>query len=857
MGSGGSSRYKKNQPNENDVWRKPKQSKKSKTSVQEEPPSAAVASVPQAWRLAQQPVASPAPPPGGRPATLRPTAPTSSSTQAGDTGSRSRPGSSQAIPSLDDDDEDVEDFGNLADAAAKVWDELMTEKRGQRADDKEFKALLHLSELKDSVERAAKRAEALRREVATAQSKVTLRQAALEELCGRIEERALPSSGSEARWKLGDFAVRRGKGICELSTVHHEADPPYFEVRMILTGTVAGTEANNLVPLTQAQQAMARGAMKEFEQAKTNLTQAEESAAQAGEELKQRHVDLTAQVEKKLQGSASPTSASTGSAGAGSLNNSSGSKPPGLPDMGLMKKWGSSKRAGGGPFATPPGTAAMSSPAGADAGLAGHEGVRDGPRAPGGPPPSQGGLPVATEACQAPSSAAVPAAVSAPVSAAPSARGVAPTAPAGFPSFGDLRKLDQQAAAREQQQGQAQVYPGPHQASAREDLGRVDGGIAESPALNPQDQRPTRRSTPGSQDVGPLLPPPTTAPAPAVGMHQSGGAGKDGPRGLRRGDGGGLDAPAGFPRLDPSSKQGPRRSGGIFQAGAQEAQADAQAQAQAQARAQAQAQAEAEAQAQARAQAQAAQAQAQAAQRSQPQTDWVGYRTAEGQPYYHNQRTGETAWTLPLGAVCRDGMIPTQDQSAASQAQQQEVPQAQAQAQADDPFAGLRRQEEEMNQQREQWANWYQQYSTWYQQTSAQAQGGPPGAPPTGARGPQAAPRFGTGPGTGADNQSGGERAYVPPQGPQPPKLDANFEDHAMFAIKSSILKEMESMVEQHAPAAQRKKALRCLQIRWHPDKNPDKIEAAKMVFQFIEETKGWFLYDAEGEDGGLGATQS
>ena len=34
-------------------------------------------------------------------------------------------------------------------------------------------------------------------------------------------------------------------------------------------------------------------------------------------------------------------------------------------------------------------------------------------------------------------------------------------------------------------------------------------------------------------------------------------------------------------------------------------------------------------------------------------------------------------------------------------------------------------------------------------------------------------------------------------QGPQPPKLDANFEDHAMYAIKSSILKESLSVARQ------------------------------------------------------------
>jgi len=64
--------------------------------------------------------------------------------------------------------------------------------------------------------------------------------------------------------------------------------------------------------------------------------------------------------------------------------------------------------------------------------------------------------------------------------------------------------------------------------------------------------------------------------------------------------------------------------------------------------------------------------------------------------------------------------------------------------------------------------------------------------------------------------------------------------------MKNAVLKEMEAMVEQGAPLAQRKKALRCLQVRWHPDKNLDRLEVAKSVFQFIEETKPWFLHDPD-----------
>lgn len=58
----------------------------------------------------------------------------------------------------------------------------------------------------------------------------------------------------------------------------------------------------------------------------------------------------------------------------------------------------------------------------------------------------------------------------------------------------------------------------------------------------------------------------------------------------------------------------------------------------------------------------------------------------------------------------------------------------------------------------------------------------------------------------------------------------------------------MESMVNEGMEVAKRKKALRFLQLRWHPDKNPDKLEIANSIFQFIEETKPWFLHDPNAE---------
>ncbi|CAE8592015.1 unnamed protein product, partial [Polarella glacialis] len=214
---------------------------------------------------------------------------------------------------------------------------------------------------------------------------------------------------------------------------------------------------------------------------------------------------------------------------------------------------------------------------------------------------------------------------------------------------------------------------------------------------------------------------------------------------------------------------------------------------------------------------------------------------ADGQAYYHNERTNQTAWTLPAGAACREPGLP----GAAAQGAQQ--------AAEDDPFAYLRQQEEDLRKQREEYAQWYAQYSAWYaqQQATGAAQGSEAGEG-SGEKHGSGAQQSQGGPKDGAQGgPSGAAKDRVPVRGPAPPKLDAGFDDHATYAIKSSVLKEMEAMVSQGRPLAERKKALRCMQMRWHPDKNPDKPEVAKNVFQFMEETKPWFLHDHEAQDAG------
>ena len=43
-------------------------------------------------------------------------------------------------------------------------------------------------------------------------------------------------------------------------------------------------------------------------------------------------------------------------------------------------------------------------------------------------------------------------------------------------------------------------------------------------------------------------------------------------------------------------------------------------------------------------------------------------------------------------------------------------------------------------------------------------------------------------------------------------------------------------------PMESRKKTIKFMSLKWHPDKNPDKTEVATKVFQFIQESKTKFL---------------
>jgi len=216
---------------------------------------------------------------------------------------------------------------------------------------------------------------------------------------------------------------------------------------------------------------------------------------------------------------------------------------------------------------------------------------------------------------------------------------------------------------------------------------------------------------------------------------------------------------------------------------------------------------------------------------------WAAVQTAEGQVYYYNQRTGETAWELPADVLCSPtagaraaaaqataandpwaGMYQAQAAEEAARQQREAYQAAMQQAQAAEEAARL---------QREQWDQMYAHHWAWFQHQQ-QAQQAQQQAHQAGAAQPQEAAA-----------------------GLVPPGLDATMEEQIAFAMKCNVVQEMEEMLKQGSSLAQRKKALKMWQIKWHPDKNPDQAEVAKSMFQFIGEKRSWFLHDTDPD--GLG----
>ncbi|CAD7928352.1 unnamed protein product [Amoebophrya sp. A25] len=88
----------------------------------------------------------------------------------------------------------------------------------------------------------------------------------------------------------------------------------------------------------------------------------------------------------------------------------------------------------------------------------------------------------------------------------------------------------------------------------------------------------------------------------------------------------------------------------------------------------------------------------------------------------------------------------------------------------------------------------------------------------------------------GGDPQGPGQRRPQKPTPlPQGPKLDASV---------NAVTRELYQDMEAHLGDAiqDRKQCIKKWQLAYHPDKNPEKVDKYKQVFQFLMEHKEWFL---------------
>lgn len=88
-----------------------------------------------------------------------------------------------------------------------------------------------------------------------------------------------------------------------------------------------------------------------------------------------------------------------------------------------------------------------------------------------------------------------------------------------------------------------------------------------------------------------------------------------------------------------------------------------------------------------------------------------------------------------------------------------------------------------------------------------------------------------------------GEHLAAPPEKPQPGELPANATEEHVLVRKGEeeVCKDMAELLMM--PFSQRKKALKGMRRRWHPDKNPDRLEVATHIFQFIQSHDHWLAY--------------
>jgi len=761
------------------------------------------------------------------------------------------------LPNMVPQDEDIEEeIADLVASNDRQWKELTSIVNGTK---KQMTSLFKLTEQKDRVAAATDRDRQLQRQAALKAAEVDEKNLAFTTVTKRIEEKYSRGVGTVPRmpssWKTGDIAMRaRGGGLCEVLKVFPGMSPPCCEVRVIQSGLMVNMEIRNISALPPPEEKSARELRDAVELARKEQNKTKDDLAKAKQQLVEEHKIFKDRLEGELRREREASLASQ------ACITPTAAAPPGMPELDntrVMKvqHWiddtpyvpvFDGKAAGAHVISTP------STTYGTGASGDTHASVADvtppaptASAAPAGPGPEVPFLPQPTPGEPVTGEESESAALWG--AAAPKTGWLSYTTEEGdtyyyHPVTGTTAwDLPKGAVAKPADE----VEAGGVDATASQELPKADAAApaaaAEPATANPAPQATAAASEPmataaaAPQSFGPtaaatspVAAAAAPAPAPAAStvppaMQLPGERKRLSHRGVEQ---------APMPQPQPQQQQQQQQQLQLQlqqdnQAKQNELQQQAlQLQQQAQQLQQQQMQLQLQQQQlelqmqQQQIQNQIQQLQQQQQQLQQPQAplmsqqlpgqspfgmapqlpvqspfaaapqlpanDWAMAHAADGTPYWYSPSTGESRWEAP-------GVAPASTEY--------------------DPWAGLGQVEQQfVNQQQEQWAQWFSEYSKWFQ-SQFQAQNALPGS-------------------------------KVPKL--TEPREDASADEKMAYAVKSYVLKEMIGMMEEDAPVSQRKKALKSLQVRWHPDKNADKLAVAKDIFQFIGETKHWFL---AGED--------
>ncbi|CAE8704571.1 unnamed protein product, partial [Polarella glacialis] len=202
------------------------------------------------------------------------------------------------LPSADQ--ESSLDVAELLEDADKLWKQLLAKRSAVRAKNtgSNMAALFTASQLKETVETAARAANEAQSKHAIASSSVEDAIKAIDDLCHSFEAASIKNLGVAAMWRPGDFAVRvGGLGLCEVVRARPKSD---IEVCMTVSGGTAVVEPRSLVPLLRSQEPLMRKAVQEFRHSRSEQHRLEQEATTAVKELKKTQQVLIEEMEKEL-----------------------------------------------------------------------------------------------------------------------------------------------------------------------------------------------------------------------------------------------------------------------------------------------------------------------------------------------------------------------------------------------------------------------------------------------------------------------------------------------------------------------------------------------------------------------------